>query len=201
MSTLQGHHHQVVFSDLEIGGDTLSDAVFEDCTFERCSFTDTRFVSVRFSDCCFQSCTLVGVRLQGCALTDVLFRDGRAMGVDWIEVRGITLSVRFEGVKLDYSHFSGLPLPGTRFVDCSLKEAVFSDADLSGARFEGCDLSGAVLTGCDLRRTDFRGSRGVAFDPSNSKTGKTRVELDTIATLMAHQGLVCDDLSALSGRS
>lgn len=184
------------FDELRLEGTNVYDRVFDGCTFRRCHFEQVVFNGCRFTDCRFEASDLIGVRFVDTSLIDVGFRGGRAMGVDWSELRRLTLGIRFDGVRLDYSNFAELPLSGTRFHDCSLRDAVFSGADLRRADFRGSELVGARLDDSDLRGTDLREALGVVFDPRRAKLGKTRVNGVTAVALLEVLGLEVSEVGS-----
>jgi len=189
-----GEHVDRVFEDMVLTGVTLRGASYEGCTFRRCRVEECRLSDCRFADCTFEHCELVSVRLPDCSLVDVVFRGGRAMGVDFSGVRDLVLGMTFEEVAMDYSNFTGLPLKKTVFRECRLREATFSQCDLSGASFAGCDLTGAVIRHAKLVQTDFEGATGVSLDGGTCTLKFTRVDADTALYLLKDMGVLCADL-------
>lgn len=178
---------------------TLSDATvvgryYENCVFRRCAFDKVKFIDCRFVDCTFENCDLVGVRLPGCTVSDVVFKGGRAMGVDWGEAQPITLRVVFKEIRIDYSNFGGLPLKRISFTDCSMQEVGLDRADLTQARFVDCDLRGAVLLEAKLRGAKFERCVGLQLDPRKCKLGDTQVGADTALAMLRLLGIVCPEL-------
>ncbi len=182
------------FVELALGGGSVRGASYEGCRFERCSLESVRFVDCSFVDCSFQDCGLVGVGLPGCTMLDVSFVGGRAMGVDWVSLRRLTLALRFDSVRMDYANFTGMPLKRTVFEGCGLRGAVFGECDLSGSRFGGSDLTDADIRHADLRGTDLRDTRGCSFHVGSCKLGKTMVDVDTAVLLLHSLGVRCPDL-------
>jgi len=193
-TALTGEHVDALFEDLELEDATVSGASFESCRFLRCHLEDLRLEDCRFVDCRFEDCDLVNLQLPGNTMLDVDFVRGRAMGVDWVGLRRLTLALRFEDVRMDYANFTGMPLQGTVFARCGLRGAVFTECDLSRARFPGSDLSAAVLRHADLRHADLRDTRGCRFDPHSCTTSGTLVEVDTALDLLRGLGVRCPDL-------
>jgi fluoroquinolone resistance protein len=191
---LAGEHIDAIFEDLERCDQVVRGAVFEGCRFVGCRLEELSLLDCRFLDCRFEGCDLVGVKLAGSTMIDVRFRGGRAMGVDWSSLRTLMLGLGFEGVRMDYASFSGLPLLGTVFRDCGLREAAFLSCDLSRASFTGCDLAGARLQDCDLVGTDLSGARGCEIHAGSCRTRATKVELGTALHQLAQLGVHCPEL-------
>ncbi len=189
-----GEHLDRVFDGVALVDATLRGASFERCTFRRCRIEASRLADCRFTDCTFEHSELINVRLPDCSLVDVVFRGGRAMGVDFSGVRQLVLGMSFDDVAMDYANFTGLPLKKTVFSMCRLREATFSQCDLSGASFSGCDLTGAVIRHAKLVQTDFEGAVGVALDGSTCQLRFTRVDGDTARILLRDLGVICADL-------
>lgn len=187
------------FDGLDLAEGELDGVAFTDCTFERCTFDGAILRGCRLAECTFVDCDLVGTKLPETSLTNVTFRRGRAMGVDWSVVRQLTLRLRFEGVKLDYSSFVDLKLPQTEFTECSLVEATFDGCDLTGCRFTGSRLEGATIRHCTLVGTDLRDTRGCAIDPRTCTLRRTRVDVDTATAALISLGIECPDLVAMVG--
>lgn len=201
MTAFEGTHRDETFAELELTGTRLRGAVFEGCTFTRCRFEDSQLDDCRFIDCRIEQGDWIGLRLPNTTLVDVHFEGGRAMAIDWADVRKLTLRVSFTGMKLDYSTFADLPLKRTVFTECSLIEADFGGADLTGARFADCDLSRARFHHANLTRADLRGSRGLVVDPKTCRFRDTKVEPDTALLVLRTLGLQAPDLEALVGWS
>ena len=193
-TALTGEHVDALFEDLEIEGATVHGASFESCRFSRCHLEDLRFEDCRFVDCLLADCDLVNLQLPGSTMLDVVFMRGRAMGVDWVGLRRLTLALRFEDVRMDYANFTGMPLQRTAFERCGLRGAVFTECDLTRASFPGSDLSGAVIRHAALRHTDLRGTRGCRFDPHSCTTSGTLVDVDTALDMLRGLGVRCPDL-------
>jgi fluoroquinolone resistance protein len=192
--TLQGEHSNTRFESLELSSTTIHGASYEGCRFAGCQLEGLHFRDCRFVDCLFESCNLVTIGLTGSTMLDVRFSGGRAMGVDWVGLRRLTLALRFENVRMDYANFTGMPLQRTLFEGCSLRGAAFTEADISHARFTGSDLQDATIRHAKLLGTDLRGTRGCHFDATTCATGKTLVDVDTAVTLLHALGVRCPDL-------
>lgn len=195
MSTpLAGEHVDARFDDLSLADAVVRRASFEGCRFAGCRLEDLQLLDCRFVDCRFEGCDLVGLKLAGSSMVETHFLGGRAMGVDWPSLRTLMLSLRFEGVRMDYAGFSGLPLQRTVFDGCSLREAAFLECDLSHASFRGSDLTGARFQHSKLVGADLRDTRGCCIHAASCTLHDTRVELSTAARLLADLGVVCTEL-------
>lgn len=195
----QTEHHDHTFTDEDFSAQTLSKIRFTDCTFVNCNFENTRMLDCQFVECRFQKCNVVATRFANSSLNQVRFEGGRAMGVDWSVVRGLTLDLGFDSVKLDYSSFVDLNLRRTVFKDCSMLEVVFDGCDLRNTRFAGSRLTGARVRQCDVRGADFRKTEGCAIDHESCTVKATLVDMDTAALVLKRLGLGCPDLEAVLG--
>ncbi|GAC1613539.1 MAG: hypothetical protein NVS9B1_22190 [Candidatus Dormibacteraceae bacterium] len=107
---------------------------------------------VRFDDCDLSNCDLEipfldEVIFQGCRLTGLRVRGGRAVDLSLQESHG------------QYAQFDGTEMRASRFERCQLGEVTFDGADLTRSVFSDCDLRGAVLMRVRMRGTDLRGCR------------------------------------------
>jgi len=173
---------------------------FERCRFIRCVFTEAQFRGARFSDCVFDGCELSGLGVAGSSFTGVRFVNCRMMGVNWTAADRLTFAASFESCNLDSSMFGGMRLQKFSFVECKLRNVDFTGCDLTNVRFTRSDLGGALVRRATLTGADFASAEQFRLDTRTNKTGKTKLNLDTVAALLDDLGVVVPDLDALTGR-
>ncbi len=173
---------------------------FERCRFVRCVLTEAQFRGARFSDCVFDGCELSGLGVTASSFTGVRFLNCRMMGVNWTAADRLTFAASFESCNLDSSMFGGMRLQKFSFVECKLRSVDFTGCDLTNARFTRSDLGGALVRRATLTGADFGSAEQFRLDTRTNKTGKTKINLDTVAALMTDLGVVVPDLDALTGR-
>lgn len=195
-----GEHAGLTFTGAQQAGERFTHAAFEGCVFRDCVLTGANFANARFVDCSFVGCELSMLVVAGASLVQSRFVDCRAMGIQWASAHSSTFSASFERCNLDSGVFSGMKLKGISMVGCRLDGVDFTGCDLSGARFTESDLGGANLRHANVRSADFAEARGFVFDQRTNKAGKTRINLETAAQVLASIGLVVPDLDQILGR-
>ncbi|MBN1760214.1 MAG: pentapeptide repeat-containing protein [Chitinispirillaceae bacterium] len=168
---------------------TFAQGVFETCRFSGCDFTGYDFSGCTFIDGEFADCNLSLVPLNATVFRDVIFSNGKMLGLHFENCDRFGLSASFDHCLLDHSSFYRAVLKKTVFRATRLLEVDFSGSDLVGAVFDDCDLSGAVFNRTNLEKADLRTSFGYTIDPEINNLKKTKFSLDGVPGLLHKYGI------------
>ncbi|MFT6977680.1 MAG: fluoroquinolone resistance protein [Shewanella psychromarinicola] len=138
------HYCDETFELIKQGVLQIKLVIFERCQFIQCDLSQSDFNHCQFIECVFSQCNLSVLSVVATEFDDVIFRDCKAIGIDWTKAQWpqfmTQTSIKFEQCLLDGSNFYSLHLPEIILVDCRAHDVDFREANLSKA---------------DLRRTDF----------------------------------------------
>jgi fluoroquinolone resistance protein len=182
-------HEDKIFEKVTYANKLIRSREFQDCTFRQCDFQDSDFAGSKFLDCTFEECNLSLMKLGNTTLNNVVFKNCKALGVNFHECTDFLFSVAFDDCVLDYASFAGKKMPKTSFVKCSLKETSFMQTILTGSRFDQCDLAGAIFNRTDLTGSNFSTAYNFTIDPEINTLKKAIFSEHGLAGLLAKYGI------------
>jgi fluoroquinolone resistance protein len=163
---------------LDLGGKELYR-----CTFRQARLQETRWRRTRLEDCVIEDSDLTRLDPSGLALSGVVLRRSKLLGVDFTDLAS-NPDVRFEECNLEYAVFRRTNLRKTKLLGSNLRGASFVECDLVEADLSGSDLSGASFESCRLRKADLGSAHGAYVDPARNEIKDLRISVET-AVLMA----------------
>ncbi len=172
-----------VRSRLELGGKELYR-----CTFRQVRLQETRWRRTRLEDCVLEDSDLTRIDPAGLALSGVVFRRSKLLGVDFTDL-GANPDLRFEECNLEYAVFRRTNLRKTKLLGSNLRGATFVDCDLVEADLSGSDLSGASFEQCRLRKADLGSAHGAYVDPARNEIKDLRISVESAVLLAQALGL------------
>jgi uncharacterized protein YjbI with pentapeptide repeats len=200
------------FSEADMRGSNLREAVLKDGVFDRVSASKTVMVSadatrvnftgadLRGADMSFatlENALLSNARLNGASLYAVNLRGARMLRADLsradmrdIKAERAILSFAtleqtdFSSAKLSEANMTGAQFKGTILMDADLKNSDLRGGFFNGAIFRGAEISGASVAGADMR-----GALGLTADQVCSTRGWQGAQLD--ADVLAQTRSLC----------
>lgn len=168
---------------LDLGGKELYR-----CTFRQVRLQETRWRRARLEDCVLEDSDLTRIDPAGLALSGVVFRRSKLLGVDFTDL-GANPDLRFEECNLEYAVFRRTNLRKTKLLGSNLRGATFVDCDLVEADLSGSDLSGASFEQCRMRKADLGGAHGAYVDPTRNEIKDLRISVESAVLLAQALGL------------
>lgn len=129
------------FSELNLPGLKVSNALFEDCNFSNANLQE-----LSASDCHFERCQLDGVNLKKAVIADSVF----------------------EGVTFTGGNCSSSRIIKSSFIGCDFSELISSRGQFP-LRINGCEMVACSFCEADLHRADFRNTRMTGCDTLDAK--------------------------------
>lgn len=180
------------FRNLKTSDWILKTKIFNQCSFESCNFIENDLTDTYFMDCKFMRCQFSLVRLDGCKLQDVVFRDSKIVGLDFSNCNTFLLRMNFHSCKIDTCNFSGLKLQNSSFESCMIINSDFFDADLTGSNFRKAQFTKTIFQNTNLSKTIFLESRGYVINPLENKIKGAYFSLPEATTLLNHLGIIIE---------
>jgi uncharacterized protein YjbI with pentapeptide repeats len=147
------------FYGLQLSGLELSSTEFEACTFKNCDFSEAVFKRCNFIDCEFVGCNLSVVNLEYSKFSEVVFRDSKAIGVNWTLATWPNMAfsspIQFYKCIINDSSFIGLTLQDIVIEECKAHCVDFRDGDFRSANFTYSDLRASLFGNTNLGGADF----------------------------------------------
>ncbi|KZN58358.1 pentapeptide repeat-containing protein [Pseudoalteromonas luteoviolacea] len=154
------------FEGEDFSSEKLSSKEFENCTFFGCNFFETIFSRCKFVDCEFSKCNLSLAKMEYSKFSDVVFRDSKALGIDWSKVAWprpiFSAPIQFYDCLVSDSSFYGLSLPDLLMESCVARGVDFRTGDFSNANFQHTDFGRSLFADTNLQGADF--SNATDFD-------------------------------------
>ncbi len=177
-----------IFEGVDIAGEVISSVSFEDCTFSGCNFSNATFNRCVFIDCEFLNCNLSVTDVGYSKFSGVVFRESKAVGMDWTKATwpDLLLSslIRFVDSVINESSFMGLSLQELAVEGCVAHNVDFRDGDFSGSCFQGTDFSGALFSSTNLSKANFSGASNYDIDIFSNNIKKAKFDrLEAISLL------------------
>ena len=176
------------FTGLDAQGLDLGGKELYRCTFRGAKLIETRWRRTRLEDCVFEDCDLTRMDPAGLALSGVVLRRSKLLGVDFTDLSS-NPDVRFEECNLEYAVFRRTNLRKLTIRDCNLRASSFVECDLVEADLSGCDLAGATFEGSNLGKSNLGTARGAFVDPARNKIKDLRVSVETAVLLAESLGM------------
>lgn len=168
------------FKGEDFSGENISSKEFEGCTFVECNFTEARFNRCKFSECEFSKCNLSVVKVEYSKFSDVLFRDSKAIGIDWTKVAWPRLifssPIKFYDSIINDCSFFGLSLQDLVIEACVAHNVDFRGGDFSNSNFKYTDFGGSMFSDTNLSRTDFSDATNFDIDIFTNKLKKAKFD-------------------------
>lgn len=168
---------------LDLGGKELYR-----CTFRQVRLQETRWRRTRLEDCVLEDSDLTRLDPAGLALSGVVFRRSKLLGVDFTDL-GANPDLRLEDCNLEYAVFRRTNLRKTKILGSNLRGATFVDCDLVEADLSGSDLSGASFEQCRMRKADLGSAHGAYVDPARNEIKDLRISVESAVLLAQALGL------------
>ncbi|AOT10659.1 pentapeptide repeat-containing protein [Pseudoalteromonas luteoviolacea] len=178
------HEHDELWSKTFDGEDFSTDEFiskeFENCTFIGCNFSETSFRSCKFVDCEFIKCNLSLAKMHYSQFSDVVFRDSKAIGIDWTKAAWprlmLSAPIKFYDCILNDSSFYGLQLQGVVIERCVARGVDFRDGDFASASFKDSEFAGSMFSSTNLSATDFSNATGFDIDIFSNTINKAKFD-------------------------
>ncbi len=200
------------FSEADMRGSNLREAVLKDGVFDRVLASKTVMVSadatrvnftgadLRGADMSFatlENALLSNARLTGASLYAVNLRNARLLRTDLsrADMRDIKAEhAVFSFATLEQTDFSSAKLSETNFTGALFKGTILMDADLKNSDLRGGFFNGAIFRGADISNAsvagaDMRGALGLTADQVCSTRGWQAAQLD--ADVLAQTRSLC----------
>lgn len=204
MSTLERLRSEIdlegeTFIGLDAQGLDLGGKELYRCTFRGAKLIETTWRRTRLEDCVFEDCDLTRMDPAGLALSGVVLRRCKLLGVDFTDL-GSNPDVRFEECNLEYAVFRRTNLRKLAFLDTNLRSATFVDCDVVEADLSGCDLAGATFEGSNLGKANLGTAKGAFVDPARNRIKDLRISVETAVLLAESLGMKVAGREAKRGR-
>ena len=186
-------YFEKTFRNQDFSGEKISSKQFEGCLFIGCNFSDVVFDSCNLVECDFEKCNLSVVKLDRSRVSDVTFRDSKAIGIDWNRVVLPRLlfnsPVKFFNTILSDSSFFGLSFHELVVEGCVAHNVDFREGDFSGSNFKFTDFSGALFSDTNLSRVDFTDATNFDIDIFRNKLEKAIFDRFEAVALLRSLGI------------
>ncbi|MCF2859139.1 pentapeptide repeat-containing protein [Pseudoalteromonas sp. SMS1] len=160
------------FAGEDFSGEVLSSIEFESCTFTGCNFSDAVFDRCNFVDCEFIKCNLSMVNIRYSKFSDVVFRDSKAIGIDWTKMAlpkiVFSAPINFFDCMLDDCSFDGMSLPDIAIESSVARRVGFRSGEFRNANFRDTNFSGALFSDTNLSGADFSSATDFDIDIFNN---------------------------------
>lgn len=187
------------FVGLDAQGADLGGKELYRCVLRHTKLLETRWRRTRLEDCVLEDCDLTRAHVAELALSGVVIRRCKLLGVDFTDL-GANPDVRFEECVLEYAVFRRTNLRKTKILGSNLRAATFVDCDLVEADLSGCDLGGASFEGSNLGKADLGTTRGAFVDPARNKIKDLRIPVESAVLLAQALGMRVAGHEARRGR-
>jgi len=180
--------YEVVFNQINLQKQTLTNKIFESCQFQNCDFSENIFQSCKFIDCEFTTCNLSNIKLNYTTFNEVVFQQCKLIGVNWTEVKwpsiALTSPIKFYQCDLSHVSFYELNLPELILQNCKAKQVDFRAADLSHGDFTQTDFEGSLFMHTNLNHADFTEAFNYVISPVDNKIKKAKFSLPDAMNLL-----------------
>ncbi|MEZ8185758.1 pentapeptide repeat-containing protein [Shewanella sp. 5S214] len=162
------HYNDDSFESLKGVDLQFNNITFERCYFMQCDFNQSDFYHCQFIDCTFSQCNLSVLSVIGTEFDAVIFRDCKAIGIDWTKAHWpqfmTQTTIQFERCLLDGSNFYSLNLPELTLVDCRAHDVDFREANLTKADLRLTDLNLSQFSHTNLTGANFTDASNYQID-------------------------------------
>ncbi|KZN43282.1 pentapeptide repeat-containing protein [Pseudoalteromonas luteoviolacea] len=177
---VESEHWSKTFEGEDFSGEELSSIEFESCTFIGCNFSEVVFNRCNFIDCTFLKCNLSMAKMQYSKFSDVVFRDSKAIGVDWSKIAWPRIvfnsPINFYDCMIDDGSFYGLSLPELVLDSCVARRVDFRNGEFRNANFKHTNFSSALFSETNLSGTDFTSATDFDIDIFNNNLKRAKFD-------------------------
>ncbi|MDK1287961.1 pentapeptide repeat-containing protein [Pseudoalteromonas umbrosa] len=178
------HEHSefwsIAFESEDFSTEEFISKEFESCIFKGCNFSETSFRSCKFIDCEFIKCNLSLTKMHYSQFSDVVFRDSKAIGIDWTKAGWprlmLSSPIKFYDCMLNDSSFFGLQLHGFILENCVVRGVDFRDGDFTRASFKDSEFCGSMFSSTNLSSVDFSNATGFDIDIFSNTINKAKFD-------------------------
>lgn len=179
----------ILFENVTINSDKVSDKQFYNCQFKRCDFTDTEFNHCRFEESTFTDCNLSLLKVTGSKFRNVMFKTCKLIGIDWTRANWpniqISSTMDFDECSLNDSSFFGLCLIEIKMEGCQIQGVDFSEANCEEASFIQSDLLNSRFNKTNLNKADFTDAVNYSINVFDNQVSKAKFSLPEATSLLA----------------
>jgi fluoroquinolone resistance protein len=181
------------FDNIKYTGQTVRSKIFEECSFNDCDFSATIFIDCRFLECRFSRCNLSIVKFDHSRFTDVLFKECKAIGVDWTRAAWPDIAlfspILFFKSIINDSTFFGLNLKEIVIKECQAHDVDFREGDFSDADFRATDFASSLFNGTDLSGADFTEAVNYRIDINHNRIHDAKFSRQEAVSLLEGLGI------------
>jgi len=175
-------------SQIKFQGQEIGTTDFEECVFNDCDFSEAMFDKCKFIDCQFFKCNLSIVKLNGSRFNNVVFKDCKAIGIDWTKAAwpSIALSspITFLKCNISDSTFFGLSIRELVIEECKAHDVDFREGDFCKANFTFTDFTNSLFSVSNLTGADFTEAANYRIDINNNKISRAKFSRQEAVSLL-----------------